>query len=137
MRKATYKIAKSPGDPEDAELAVFHFGPDQGGSVEANMERWVSQFEGARLDKADRSERKINGMTVWTIEVGGAFKGSGMPGAGAPPPAGTKTDYRLLGAIVEAPEGKYFFKMTGPKKTVLGARDDFNKFLETMRARAS
>ena len=40
MRAATYKIPANPGDAEDAECAVFYFGPGQGGSIEANLQRW-------------------------------------------------------------------------------------------------
>src|SRR5687767_6167407 len=40
MRKATYKIPKVAGDPEDAELSVS----TAGGTVEANVTRWEGQF---------------------------------------------------------------------------------------------
>ena len=46
MRLAEYAL---PGigneqNAADASLTVFYFGPNQGGSVEANIERWYGQF---------------------------------------------------------------------------------------------
>src|SRR3989442_5726999 len=45
MRVAQYKLPKATGDAEDASLVVYYFGPAQGGSVEANIDRWISQME--------------------------------------------------------------------------------------------
>ena len=38
MRLATYTVAP------DAECGVYFFGSGQGGSVEANLDRWIGQF---------------------------------------------------------------------------------------------
>jgi hypothetical protein len=47
--------------------------------------------------------------------------------------AGTpKPGYRLIGAIVEAPEGMVFFKLTGPAKTVQAAKPAFDKMLQSI-----
>ena len=45
MRAATYPVAPSPGDKEGAECAVYFFGLGQGGSIQANLERWEGQFK--------------------------------------------------------------------------------------------
>jgi hypothetical protein len=45
MRAATYAIPAAPGDKEEGECAVYYFGRSQGGSVEANLKRWIAQFE--------------------------------------------------------------------------------------------
>src|ERR1700704_1901997 len=42
MRLAQYKLPKADGDSEDALLIVYYFGPGQGGTPEANIERWVN-----------------------------------------------------------------------------------------------
>ena len=44
-----------------------------------------------------------------------------------------KPNYKMLGAIVEAPEGNVFFKLTGPEKTVMGTEDEFQKLLNSLR----
>jgi hypothetical protein len=52
-----------------------------------------------------------------------------MPGQPSKPKAG----YALIGAIVDAPTGAYFFKLTGPKATVAAARERFYQFLDTVK----
>ncbi|WP_437617633.1 hypothetical protein [Sorangium sp. So ce1151] len=129
MRKATYKVKRAAGDTEDAELSVSQ----AGGSVDANITRWVGQFSDKSDDAPKRSELKVNDIKVTVVEVKGTFAGSGMPGMPASSP---KPNQALLGAIAETPSGElWFFKMTGPEKTVTGARADFEKLLNSLRAK--
>ena len=44
MRVTQFILPRVPGDPEDAELVVFYFG-GAGGSVDANLQRWIGQME--------------------------------------------------------------------------------------------
>ena len=44
MRVAEFVVPRAAGDPEDAEAIVYFFG-GSGGSVDANIERWVAQFQ--------------------------------------------------------------------------------------------
>src|SRR5205807_2155263 len=115
---ATYLIPAADGDSEDGECAVFFFGPGQGGGVEANIKRWIGQFEqpdGRPSDQlAKQKQETINGLSVTTIDLTGTYLGGG-PTMGQ---SGKKAGYRLLGAIVEGPQGAIFFKLTGPTKTV-------------------
>ena len=43
MRVAEFTLPKVAGDAEDAALAIFFFG-GQGGSVQANLDRWIGQM---------------------------------------------------------------------------------------------
>src|SRR3990172_5854393 len=61
MRVATYEVPASKG-AGPGECPVFFFGPGQGGSVEANVERWARQFEGT--PKAGRTTRTVAGLSV-------------------------------------------------------------------------
>lgn len=133
MRKATYRIPKSPGDPEDGELAVFYFGPGQGGSVEANVQRWIGQFQGLAPDRVKRADRSAHGLRQHIVEVESGTFSSGMPGG----PTQPKNGYGLLGGIVEAPSGPYFFKLTGPERTVKATRETFLKLLDSVKASSS
>ncbi len=125
MRKATYKIPKADGDSEDAELSVSQ----AGGGVDANIKRWGGQFEGSPALKV--THRDVGALKVTVVEGHGTFNGGGMPGG---PPAGPKKDWALLGAIVESVDPPYFFKLTGPEKTVTGARADFDGFVGGLQA---
>jgi hypothetical protein len=131
MRAATYSIAPAGGDKAAAECAVYFFGAGQGGSVDANIERWKGQFQGPGGKPAPShvAKRKIRGMSVTTIDASGNYSGMGGPVAAAPPVAG----YRLLGAIIEGPGGNIFIKFTGPAKTIAANRQKFDQLLESIQ----
>jgi hypothetical protein len=129
MRKATYTVPRAPGDKEDGDLGVFYFGPGQGGDKEANVDRWVKQFKGIKLEDVKRADRSIGGMLAHTIEIDSGTYDPGMMSGGK----GPKEKYSLLGAIVEAPSGTYFFKLVGPKATVTKARKPFFALLDSIK----
>jgi hypothetical protein len=128
MRVAEYGIE---GDPS-AELGVFYFGADQGGSVDANMTRWIGQFtqpDGSDT-KAKRDERSVHGIPVATVEAHGTYSGGmAMPGA---PPKAAQPDSMLLGAIAKGPKGSVFFKLTGSQSALEAARPAFDQLLESI-----
>jgi hypothetical protein len=119
MRRAQYKLPKVEGDGEDGLLVLYYFGPGQGGTTEANIERWVNQVKqpdgSESKDKAKTETMTVNGMKVTTVDVVGNYAG-GMSTDSAP--KDNKSIYRLRGAVIETPKGSYFVKLTGPEKTV-------------------
>jgi len=130
MRKASFIVPRAPGDSEDGELTVFYFGPGQGGSIDANVDRWVKQFGDVKPADVKRADREANGLRQHTVELeSGTFSAGMMGGSGKP-----KDNYGLVGGIVESPSGAYFFKMTGPSKTVKQAKPDFYKLLDSIKA---
>ncbi len=128
MRLTTYEIP-SADDAETGECAVFFFGKGEGGNVELNIARWVSQFEDAT--KPERSEREVDGMKVHLVDLTGVFL---APGGPAMQSQGKKEDYRLLGAIVEAPDGLVFFKATGPSATMSAGKEEFDTLIGSLTA---
>jgi hypothetical protein len=134
MRLATYQIRPAPGDRDNAECGVYYFGQGQGGSVEANVDRWVGQFQQANgkssKNAAKVEKRTIHDLKVTTVDVSGAYTGMGGPRAPEGPP---KQSYRLLGAIVEGPQGSVFFKFTGPAKTVAENQSIFEKMISSLK----
>src|ERR1044071_3364033 len=111
MRKAQLKV----GDAKNsAEVVFFHFGPSNGGGVQANVERWFGQFEGPREKLNAKSEEVTVGKRKVTyVRAEGTYL-SGMPGE----PRTPQPNSALRGAIVESSEGDVFVKMTGPKSIV-------------------
>jgi hypothetical protein len=120
MRKATFEVPAS-GAGEPGEVSVFNFGAGQGGGVDANVERWVKQFPGLDPSKVKKSKRVASGLTVHVVEIDEGTFSSGMPGG----PSTPKPGWGLVGAIVEAPDGNWFFKLVGPRATVDDARGEF------------
>lgn len=128
MRAAEYGIDGETG----AELSVFYFGADQGGSIEDNMKRWVGQFTQAdgSETKAKRDERNVKGIPVALVEAKGTFSG-GMAMPGGMPPV-SQNDAMLLGAIAKGPNGAVFFKLTGPRAGLEKSRAAFDGLIESL-----
>lgn len=131
MRAATYTIHTNREGT--AECAVFFFGEGQGGDVQANIDRWINQFQqpdGApSAERAKSSRTEQAGWPLTRVEVGGTYTAGMGPGQAQEPQAG----YRLLGAIVEGPQGAVFFKLTGPEMVVEDSRDEFDALLASIR----
>lgn len=127
MRVATYDIAAAPGDKDSAECAVYFFGEGQGGSIDANLERWKNQFRGGPPAKI--AKRTVHGLPVTTIDASGEYSGMGGPMS---QDKSVKTGYRLIGAIVEGPGGNVFFKFTGPAKTIGANQPKFDGLLNSV-----
>ena len=133
MRLATYTAPHASGDAADGECGVYYFGLGQGGSVQANLDRWIGQFvqaDGKSSKSAAKVETKtMRGLKITSVDVSGAYTGMSGPMAqpGKPMPG-----YRLLGAIVEGPQGSIFFKFTGPAKTVAQNQSAFFKMLDSL-----
>lgn len=130
MRKVTYVVPHAAGDKDDGDLGVFYFGPGQGGGLEPNVDRWVKQFKGTKLEEVKRSNRDIGGLSAHMVEIASGTYDPGAMGGGK----GPKEGYSLLGAIVEAPSGTYFFKLVGPKATVTKARKPFFAMLDSIKS---
>lgn len=125
MRKAELSVPGPEGVP--AEVTFFHFGPGQGGGVEANIQRWFGQFQDGYTDTRKET---YGGTPVTLVSASGTFA-SGMPGG----PTTSKPGYALRGAILEHAEGNVFVKMTGPEATVKAAEGAFEKMVKTAAAR--
>jgi hypothetical protein len=130
MRAATYTAAPASGDTEGAECGVYFFGKGQGGTVEANLDRWKAQVTGADGKPADAQiqKRTIHGLNVTVLDTSGGYNGMSGPMA---PPQGRKPGYRLLGAIVEGPGGNIFIKFAGPAKTIAANKQKFDAMLNS------
>ncbi len=135
MRKAQLRL---PGGPAggDAELVIYNFGttPEAGGSVEANFDRWCSQFVQAdgrdSMDVAARRESQLSGMAVHTIGISGRYVAAVRPGN---PEKHDKPDHRMLGSVIISPEGKYFLKLLGPSSTVEKHAARYEEFLRSLK----
>jgi hypothetical protein len=133
MRKAQYLLPKAAGDAADAELAVFFF-PGQGGSVDANIQRWIGQFsqpDGSSSEpKAKTSKKQVAGFSITLLDVSGTYNAGMMGGAGDTAP---RPGYRLLAAVVETGDGPWFFKLAGPEKTVQQWSASFDQFMANIK----
>jgi hypothetical protein len=134
MRLAQARVPGADGSGGDAELAVFYFGPGQGGSAQANIDRWLGMVDMGEGEEPIQETFEQGDLTIHTVEARGAVTGSptSMTGGGAP---STESGAMLLGAVVEGPGGPWFLKLTGPASTVGAAKDDFYRMLRALDSR--
>jgi hypothetical protein len=114
MRLATYRA------PGGVEVSVSR----AGGETEANVQRWIAQFDD--VGREARVEKTVRGLHVVTVDFAGTYVGSGMA-MGAP--VESKPGWALAGSI-ESRSPSYFFKMTGPAAAVRAARPVFDRFID-------
>ena len=131
MRAAEYVVPRAAGDSDDGECTVITFGPGKGGSIDENIDRWVGQMSAQRAAPT-RTTRVSHGMNVTRVETAGTYTGMRMPGA---PPSPPKSGWRLVGAIVEAPSGFWFIKLTGPNATVQAAAAELDAMVDSAHPR--
>lgn len=131
MRLAQYRV---PGAAGDGECVVFYFGPGQGGDPTANVARWAGQF--TQPDGRDSREvtkiEELEGaaMRTYVVEITGTYDG-GMTMMRAP--AETMHEHMLLGGIAQGPDAPWFFKLTGPEKTLRAQKDAFVGMLRSLK----
>lgn len=130
LRQAEYAVQGHPG----AVLAAFHFGAQEGGGgpVDENVDRWLEQLvqpDGSPTrDRARIEQRQSHGLPITTVSAEGTFVGQ----RGTAPSVGQQPGWRLLGAIIEGPEGPVFLKLTGPREAVGLAEAAFEALLASV-----
>jgi hypothetical protein len=132
MRKAQFSLPRVEGDSEDAELVAFYFGQGQGGSVEANIDRWIGQISqpdgSSSKEKAKTNSREVAGKKVTLVDVSGTYSNTMMSNTSPRP------GYRMLAAVIETGEGPWFFKLVGPEKTVTKWSGSFDQFISNLKS---
>ena len=130
-----FAVPAVDGDKTDGRLTMMR----SGGSVQANVNRWFTQFEQPNgkptKDVAKVSEKKINGQTVTIVDISGTFAERMGGGPFAPGKTIKRENYRMLGGIVQTKaSGQYFFKLYGPGKTIEAANKHFLAMLESVES---
>lgn len=133
MRKAQYRLPTVEGDPEDASVVVFYF-QGGGGSVQANLDRWIDQFvqPDGRPSKevAQVSRDTVNGLPQTTLDLTGTYLFQETPMASEKI---EKPGFRMLASVIETSQGPHFVKMVGPEATVTHWAGSYQAFLKSFR----
>jgi hypothetical protein len=135
MRAADFVLSAEKG--AEAELIVFYFGEGGAGGVQANLDRWLEQFQQPSgkpsKDVAKVEKATFAGQETTIVSVSGRYVATSMPGGGGDPI--DKADQSLLAAIVASPKGPYYFKLVGAKKTVDANMAKVRAMLATLKLR--
>jgi hypothetical protein len=136
-RVIDYEFAIPPvGDDENPGRATIS---GAGGSIDANIERWIGQFiqpDGSDTKKVAKiEEKKIAGQEVHLVDLSGTYKDQpGGPFAGGP--IIERKGYRMFAAIIVTKDlGNYYLKFYGPERTVAENRVAFDKMVESLEVK--
>ena len=125
MRKAQLAIT-DPDRKEKAEVIFFYFGEGGGGSTQANIDRWLAQFQEPKDQIHSKvEETPVGKRKVTYVQAEGTYL-SGMPGGPKTPQPNTM----LLGAILQSDQGNVFVRLTGPVKLARASQAPFRKMVE-------
>ncbi|MBM3491064.1 MAG: hypothetical protein FJX68_11555 [Alphaproteobacteria bacterium] len=120
MRKAELQAPGGGG------VTFFHFGRQQGGTAEANIERWIRQFqEPPEVLQPRREVKRLGAIVVHHFRASGTYL-SGMPGGPTTPQPG----HSLVAAAIEGPEGNVFVRLVGPDAATLPLEAAFRRMIE-------
>lgn len=130
MRLAQFAIPAAEGAKSGAEAIVFNFGPSQGGSVMANIERWLQQVTPDEDTHPELFQHETNGLKVTEVYTRGTVLPSTM-GSGPKEP---QADSALYGIIVEGAEaGNVFLKITGDRITIDAAKPAIATLVDSVK----
>lgn len=119
--------------PGGLQLVVYHFGKGKGGSVQANLERWLGQIKPSggksASEVAQRSLRVQHRVVIQTLDVSGTYVAETAPGSGK---FVNKPGHRLLAAVVTGGDGPYFVKLIGEAKAIEAQARGYYQFLASL-----
>jgi hypothetical protein len=129
MRQLQFRVPAPEG--EGAEFVVYFFGPGQGGTLEANVERWQSQFQGpdGAAVEPEVTEIGTDAIPATLVQLRGGYGRS----VGMGPSDEVLEDRMLLAGVIETPEGNLYPQLHGPAELVAGQRDAFVAFVKGIR----
>jgi len=120
-----------PDSANDAEVVVYFFGPHQGGTPEANMQRWREQFTAPGAPTPRESVRRdSSGAFPITIAE---YRGTYRRGIGTGSADSVRANQALVAAVAETPRGTMFLQLFGPDSVVAGARGAFLQFVKELK----
>jgi hypothetical protein len=126
MRKAQLKVLNAD-KKESAEVVFYYFGQGGGGGKQANVDRWLGQFQEPKEQiKAKVEEVTVSKRKVTYVQAEGTYL-SGMPGG----PKTPQPNSMLLGAALGSESGNVFVKMTGPAALTQASISEFKQMVES------
>ena len=108
-----------------AQFVVFFFGPGQGGTLEANVARWSSQFSADDGPVEPVITPLDSEMPATLVELTGSY----ARGVGVGPAGDALPNRTLLAGVVETPQGNLYPQLHGPTDVVTAHREDFVRFI--------
>jgi len=116
-RLIQYRLPGENKEFGDARIVVYYFGNTGTGEVDANIERWASQFRQPdgrpSIEVAQVEHHEAGGLVVHTIQVDGTYTARTATGEHL-----NRPDRSLHASVLYTDVGPYYFKVVGPTETV-------------------
>lgn len=135
-RIVDFEFAVPPAEGDELPGRVTIMGA--GGGVEANINRWIDQFEQpdgtSSKEKTKIEKSMLGGAEIYVVSITGTYKDRSGGGPFTRAPIIPRPNYRMLSAIIVTPNsGHYFIKLYGPEKTVSRQEKAFREMLTTLK----
>jgi len=117
---------------EGGEVVAFYFGPGVGGTAKENIEAWIGTIFTAEGHPAaaEVKHHETAGFKISQVVIFGTYNQViSLPGV---PPV-PKSNYGLLGAVIENPQGNIYWRFTGPEALITANLPLFNKVIDSVR----
>ncbi len=117
---------------ESGEVVAFYFGPGEGGSAKENIEAWINTMlnEEGHPAAAKETQHETGGFKISQVVIFGTYdQVVSLPGV----PPEPKTNYSLLGAVIENAQGNIYWRFTGPESLVTANLPLFNKVVDSVK----
>jgi hypothetical protein len=131
-RGGQWRVPPLHGEGEGGEVVVFYFGPGIGGTAKENIEAWIgTMFNAEGHPAAAEVKHHANGgFKISQVVMFGTYNQIvSLPGV---PPV-PKSNYGLLGAVIENPQGNIYWRFTGPESLITANLPLFNKVVDSIR----
>jgi hypothetical protein len=112
---------------QSAELIVYYFGAGQGGTPQANIARWKSQFRTANGTPSTPQvvRFEVSGLPVTRVKLQGSY----ARGIGTGPGGTGKPDQTLIAALLQTPQGQVTIQLHGDTTLINALEPDFDRML--------
>jgi hypothetical protein len=132
-RGGQWRVPPLKPDGEGGEVVVFYFGAGVGGSAKENIEAWIgtmSNPEGHSAASELKHRQSVTGFKISQVVIFGTYN-QAVTEPGVPPQM--KTNYGLLGAVIDNPQGNIYWRFTGPEALIAATLPLFNKVIDSVK----
>ena len=126
-KRIQYEITPPEGEKIPGIFSVLYYGWGEAETSPATVAKWRSEFSEPPLGfEPEIYGGSVDDLKISTLWFEGTYRDpdekEGKPQKG----------FAMLGAIIEGPEGPVFFKLVGPRATVLSAHPAFDTLIRSI-----
>ncbi len=123
-------------DPTSQTRLAVYFFPGMKDAVDANLERWINQFDANNRQELQKNKFNQNHVTTTVFEMQGTYLKAERPMDPSSPKLELK-DHTMLAAVAETDSGTWFFKTYGQNPIISSQKANFDKLVESFSLKNS